>query len=354
VRDGTNAFFTVQVAGSGVAYQWRKDGVALPGETNPTLLLTGVSAVDAGAYSVRVTNGGGFVDSSVANLTVTPTGTVRFASLSTRAIVGTGGDVLIPGFFVGGTGQKNLLVRVVGEKLGSFGVGGTLGDPMLNVQRLSDAISIGSNDDWPQAPDQTAMESARGQVFAFELAPFTNDSSLLVSVPPGGYTATASGVNQTTGVALVEFYDTDPLSSPSTLTSISARAQVGTGGDILIPGISIQGNVAMTILIRAVGPTIAGFGVDGTLIDPEMVLVRALSGGGSEVVASNDDWEQSPDVALLQSASSQVFAFPLDSGSKDAAMLVVLNPGVYTIQVSGKNGEMGVSLVELYRVAPGL
>jgi hypothetical protein len=255
---------------------------------------------------------------------------------------------------VGGTGQKNLLVRVVGEKLGSFGVGGTLGDPMLNVQRLSDAISIGSNDDWPQAPDQTAMESARGQVFAFELAPFTNDSSLLVSVPPGGYTATASGVNQTTGVALVEFYDTDPLSSPSTLTSISARAQVGTGGDILIPGISIQGNVAMTILIRAVGPTIAGFGVDGTLIDPEMVLVRALSGGGSEVVASNDDWEQSPDVALLQSASSQVFAFPLDSGSKDAAMLVVLNPGVYTIQVSGKNGEMGVSLVELYRVAPGL
>jgi hypothetical protein len=261
---------------------------------------------------------------------------------------------LIPGFFVGGTGQKNLLVRAVGEKLAQFGVSGNLADPTLNVQRLSDSVSIAFNDDWPDAPNQTGMEAARAQVFAFEITPLVKDSSLLVSVPPGGYTATAAGTNQTTGVGLVEFYDTDPLGSTSTLTSISARAQVGTGGDILIPGIAIQGNVAMTILIRAVGPTLGGLGVAGTLDDPEMVLVRALSGGATEVVTSNDDWEQNPNVALLASATSQVFAFPLDSGSKDAALLVVLNPGVYTIQVSGKNGGTGVALVELYRVAPGL
>lgn len=343
--DGADAFFAVQATGTGVTYQWRKDGSALVGETNSNLFLPGISATDAGAYSVRVSNAGGFVDSTAANLTVASTGRVRLVSLSTRAQVGTGGDILIPGFAIGGTGQKNLLVRAIGERLGDLGVDGVLADPTLNV--LSGSTSLAANDDWQLAPDQAAMETARQSVFAFDLNPRTKDSSLLVSMSPGLYTAQASGVGGTTGVGLVEFYDTDPISSPATFLSISARAVVGTGGDILIPGIAIEGDVAITLLIRAVGPRLGDLGVVGELEDPEMVLLQ-----GSQFVASNDDWEQNPDVAALESARAQVFGFPLNAGSKDAAILVVLNPGVYTIQVSGKNETTGVALVELYRVGP--
>lgn len=347
--DGADAFFAVQAAGTGVTYQWRKDGVALIGETNSNLFLPGVSASDAGAYSVRVSNAGGFVDSTAANLTIASTGRVRLVSLSTRAQVGTGGDILIPGFVIGGSGQKNLLVRAVGEKLAEFGVENTLEDPLLNV--LSGSTSLALNDDWQDAPDQLAMETARGQVGAFDLNPATKDSSLLVSVSQGLYTAQASGVGATTGVGLVEFYDADPISSNSTFTSISARAVVGTGGNILIPGIAIEGNVAITLLIRAVGPELGELGVEGELEDPEMVLLSGV-GASSQFVASNDDWGQNPDVDALEAARVQVGGFPLSAGSRDASMLVVLNPGVYTIQVSGKNSTTGVALVELYRVGP--
>lgn len=354
--DGSDAFFSIQASGSGLTFQWRKGGADLPGETNSSLFISGISTADAGAYSVRVSNAGGFADSSAANLTVASSGTVRLASLSTRAQVGAGNNVVIPGFFIIGAGNKNLLVRGAGPALARLGVTGELKDPTLNIIPFGESDSIAFNDNWPDAPNQTEMESVRKSVFAFKLDPSTDDASLLLSVPPGGYTATIAGVNQTTGVGLVEVYDADPFGSTSTLTSISARAQVGTGGNILIPGIGIQGDVAITLLIRAIGPRLANtpFNIAGTLEDPEMVILRALGGGLSEFVASNDDWGQNPDVAALEAARKKVSGFGLGSGSKDASILVVLNPGAYTIQVSGKNGSTGVALVEIYRVGPDI
>ena len=141
---------------------------------------------------------------------------------------------------------------------------------------------------------------------------------------------------------------TAPVATPdsgrtATMTNLSTRAFVGTGGDILIPGIVVAGTAPKTILVRAVGPGLSQFGVTGVLADPRVSLFQ-----GSSLLASNDDWEANPDRAAIDVATTQVGAFALQPRSKDAALLVTLRPGSYTVQVSGVGGATGVALVEVY------
>ena len=105
----------------------------------------------------------------------------------------------------------------------------------------------------------------------------------------------------------------------------------------------------IALLVRAVGPTLgnAPFNVAGVLADPVMTVYR-----GATAIASNDDWQQAPNQAALETARQATFAFRLGDGQKDAACLIALNPGAYTVQVAGKDGTTGVSLVELYVVGP--
>jgi hypothetical protein len=348
-KQGSGAFFSVQASGTALAYQWRKDGVDLPGETLPTLFLNNVQPGHAGSYSVAVTNPGGTVTSNAVALNVSASGTVRVANLSTRARVGTDSEVLIPGFSVSGTGTKTLLVRAVGPRLGMapFGVPGVLADPTMVVK--SGSTDVLANDDWGLFADQAALASASTQVFAFSLGTSTKDSAMVVSLAPALYTVVTSGVNATSGVALVELYDVDPPGSSSRLVNISARARVGTGSEVLIPGFSIEGDVALTLLVRAVGPRLgaAPFNVAGVLADPVMTVFR-----GTTPIAFNDDWQQAPNQAALEAARQATFAFRLGDGQKDSSLLIALNPGSYTVQVAGKDATTGVALVELYVVGP--
>ena len=167
----------------------------------------------------------------------------------------------------------------------------------------------------------------------------------------GPYTAWISDVTGGSGVALAEVYDADstPASSQSVaavsrLTSISARAPVGTGGNIIIAGFAFNGNVPKTLLIRAVGPSLSQFpGVTGVLANPRLDLYQ-----GSTVIYSNAGWGGS---TTLSNAFTAVSAFPLNGPtSLDAALLVTLLPGTYTAQVSGVNGTTGVALVEVYEM----
>jgi hypothetical protein len=175
------------------------------------------------------------------------------------------------------------------------------------------------------------------------------DSSLLASLAAGtAYSVVTSGVGETTGIGLVEVYDLDEPSSTARLVNISARAVVGTGENILIPGFVIDGNVSLTLLIRGVGPRLADFGIPtGFLADPIMTVVRKVGSDNVEF-ASNDDWEDNPDVAALTAISNTVGAFPLLAGGRDAAILVSLAPGIYTVKVEGKDGTTGIGLVEVY------
>lgn len=123
---------------------------------------------------------------------------------------------------------------------------------------------------------------------------------------------------------------------------MSARNQVGTGSDILIAGVALSGIGSKQVLIRAVGPTLAAFGVAGALVDPRLQVLNA----SGATVATNDNWD-----ASLAPYFSQVGAFALADGSKDAALLVTLEAGAtYTVQVAGADGGKGEALVEIYEV----
>lgn len=126
------------------------------------------------------------------------------------------------------------------------------------------------------------------------------------------------------------------------LVNISTRGTVG-GASNLIAGFVTSTNAKM-LLIRAVGPTMSAYGVTNPQQNPKLTLYL-----GNAAIATNDDWESASNSAEIASAAAQVGAFPLPAGSKDAALLVTLDPGVYTAVVSGNSGA-GDALVEVYEV----
>lgn len=271
----------------------------------------------------------------------------RLANLSVRTQAGTDDQTLITGFALsGGTATKQLLVRAVGPALEAFGVNGVLDDPRVEIALLGGA-SVASNDDWSGArpsPGAAELSTVFDRVGAFRLPVGSPDAALTFSPAPGSYTAKVTGANNGTGVALVEVYDAGTGNAPR-LTNVSARTQVGTGGDVLIVGFAVTGNVPRKLLIRAVGPTLGTFGVGGTLADPVLAVRKE---GDENIVASNDDWRGA---AALKTAFTTVGAFALDADtSSDAALAIELPPGVYTVTVSGKADTTGVALVEVYEL----
>ena len=155
----------------------------------------------------------------------------------------------------------------------------------------------------------------------------------------GSRTAQVSGPAGSGGVVLVEVYDAVASTQPR-LVNVSARSQVGTGDNILIAGFVVDGSVAKTLLIRAVGPTLAGFGVGGALTDPKLEIFQ-----GQTKKVENDNWS-----TVAEATAAAVGAFALGAGSRDAALLVTLPPGQYSAQVSGVAGGTGEALVEVYEV----
>lgn len=122
------------------------------------------------------------------------------------------------------------------------------------------------------------------------------------------------------------------------LVNIATRTAVGGNAGSPIPGFVLAGTGSRTMLVRAVGPTLGGFGVSGTLADPQLSLVS-----GGTPVASNDNW-LAADAAVMSGSG----AFALTSGSKDAALVSTLSPGAYTAPVSGVGNTAGVALLEVY------
>ncbi len=133
----------------------------------------------------------------------------------------------------------------------------------------------------------------------------------------------------------------------SGLVNLSARASVGTGANVVIPGITVRGTKPKTLLIRAAGPALAAFGVGGTLANPSLGVFDSR---GDRVLA-NDNWSDVPNLGDLRAATAAQGAFALPEGGRDAAMLVTLPPGGYTVQVAGAGtgaAAQGVAIVEVY------
>src|SRR5208283_991331 len=194
----------------------------------------------------------------------------RLINLSARADVGTGSNILVAGFVISGTENKEVLLRGIGPALAGFGVSGVLANPELNLFN-SAAAQFDSNYAWTGDPFITGVSSKVG---AFSLQPASADCALLESLPGGSYTAQVSGFNSTSGIALAEVYDADSATGPSSarLANLSARANVGSGASALIGGFAIAGTAPEPILIRGIGPGLAAFGLSGALQNPLLTL----------------------------------------------------------------------------------
>ncbi len=343
VAAGGTVTLRVDVIGTGVSYQWRKDGQNIPGATSSTYTITGAAAIHAGSYDVVVTSGSDRIVSAAAVVTVETQAQVsRISNLSIRTNAGTGADMLIVGFSVNGTGTKPLLVRAVGPTLTGFGVSGVLADPKVDLFNSSQ-VRVTGNDDWNEAD---AALFARLGAFALRARSF--DAALSVpQLNTGTYSAQVSSfLTGGTGVVLAEIYDaSDPITMTAArprLVNVSARARAGTGNDIIIAGFVIAGPTSKKVLIRAVGPTLSVFGVTNVLADPRLELFS-----GTTRTQSNDNWGGA---AELSTAFGAVGAFALQPTTRDAALIATLAPGSYTAQISGVGDTTGVVLVEIYEV----
>ena len=297
-----------------------------------TVSGTSVSGIAAGTCTIAANQAGNGTYSTAPQVTqsftvVVATTIPRLANISTRGQVLTGDNVMIGGFIIGGSSPKKVLIRAVGPNLANFGVPGVLANPML--QLYSGQTVIASNDDWGPASNSAAIQ-------ATGLAPVSpQESAILTTLAPGAYTAIVSGVGGGTGVGIVEVFEADHPEYP--LINISTRGQVQTGDNVMIGGFIIQGNASQTVLIRAVGPNLANFGVPGVLANPTLQLYS-----GQTVIASNDDWQSASNAAEIQATGLAPVS------SLESAILITLAPGAYTAIVSGVGGGTGVGIVEVF------
>ena len=353
---GAPAMFSVNATGEGdLSYQWYRfrsgesDPAPIAGATAATLGMAAVQAADMGFYFARVTSGETSIDSEVAILTLRG-GTSRLANLSTRGSVPANGK-LIPGFVIDGTGTKEIMVRAAGPLLRGFGVSAAMEDPGLALVSTAVGEARLENDDWETASNLADLVLASAAVGALPFDPGSKDAAILTSVPlraqggSKGYTVEVSATDGAAGIALAEVYDGQVGEGASRLTNVSARGVSGTGEEALIPGFVISGTGAKTMLIRVVGPTLADFGVLGTMVDPRL---EVIPGGQAFVIAANDDWGGSAELAAAFAATG-AFVFAGED-SRDAAVLVRLPPGAYTVRPTGANSGTGEILVEAYEV----
>jgi hypothetical protein len=332
---------TLSVSASGFpqpTLQWLRGGIQIAGATKSSYVVQAAGKGDAGTYEVVVSNLIGTTTHTVrsvpAAIEVVPSS--RLSNLSVRTTLAPA-QVLTLGAVVAGQ-PKSFLIRAGGPALNAFGLQG-MADPRLDLFRGTSAPS-GSNDDW-----SPALASVFQAVGAFPYGAGSRDAALNPALT-GAFTVEAKGSGP--GTVLVEAYDVTG-GNTGRLVNLSARNQVGTGDDILIAGFAISGRGSKQVLIRAVGPSLAGFGVSGFLSDPRLAI---FSGAGTRL-AENDNWGVRIGTATLATAAnfSAVGAFPLNGGSRDAALLITLNAGAsYTVQVAGVNNTTGEALIEVYEV----
>lgn len=246
--------------------------------------------------------------------------------------VQTGDKVMIGGFIITGSASKNVAIRALGPSLRQAGLVDVLNDPILEL-RGSDGSLLSENDNWKDDSAAASQLQARGFALQNDL-----ESAIVATLAPGAYTATLRGKNETTGNALVEVYDLDQGANCE-LANISTRGSVQAGDSVMIGGFILGGQDRAKILIRALGPSLAEFGVAETLSNPALEL-RDANGA---VLQRNQNWRETQETAIR--------ATGLPPGrDAEAAMVADLTPGAYTAIVSGEDGGGGVALVEIFNL----
>jgi hypothetical protein len=331
---GLSASLSVAATGAPApTFQWRRNGVPLPGATAATFNLGVVQESDAGSYDVVVTNQKGSVVSTSATLAVQG----RPVIWTARLALGSGDAVGT--FTLEGTASKRLLVRAVGPTLGSFGVIHPLADPKLEIYNTAGQL-VAANDDWSAHADQPGLIAATAAAGAFALPAGSKDAVVLRSYAPGTYFARTSAASGAGRLVLLELYDAEPASLSRVPYTAVRGSAAPSGGEIVVGGLGADGTSQRTYLLRAAGPAL---GSVGTLANPTFTVLR-----DSVARAGNDDWQTGADTAGVAAAAARVGAFAFADGSRDAALLVAayVRSGHYVGQIGGAGGTSGLVLVE--------
>lgn len=165
-----------------------------------------------GAYTVQMSSDGpagvGLIEIYDVDL-LEPYAARRLRNVSTRGLVGTGDQAIIAGLTISGTKPKRVLIRGVGPTLASLDAQLTnaLADPVLTLRQKQTVIR--TNDNWENGNDADVVRQLSTRVGAFALPAGSKDAVLLVTLPPGAYTAELSGAAGQTGLALIEVYEID-------------------------------------------------------------------------------------------------------------------------------------------------
>ncbi len=271
----------------------------------------------------------------------------RLVNIATRAYCATGDSVTIGGFVVTGGTSKQVLVRAVGPTLTSQGLGASevLTDPMVEVHKGSAVIA--QNDNWGDNANAADIVSVGARIGANPLqAGDSTSSALLLTLSSGVYSFVVKGRNDASGIVLLEVYDADAGSPGAKFVNIATRAYATTGNGVAIGGFVIVGTTPKQVLMRAVGPTLTtqGIGTSEVLVDPVIELHK-----GSATLATNDNWAANANAAAIVASGARIGATPFYAPDRtSAALLMTLQPGVYSFIAQGKNASSGIVLVEVY------
>ena len=282
----------------------------------------------------------------------------KLVNLSTRALVGTGEEVMIGGFIVQG-GTRQVLIQAVGPELADRGISNALADPVLTViqtsegepprTKLNPPIELMVNDNWEDSQRQLVFVLWGGNP---TLTEGSLSAAAVLALEPGEYTAKVEGKDGTSGVALVEVYGVVNLvgmdSPGGRLVNLSTRALVGTGEEVMIGGFIIEDD-PREVLIQAVGPELANAGISNALADPVLTVTNTTDqdpNNHTQIIV-NDTWEDSQGQLISDLWGGDP---NLAAGSLSSAVVLTLDPGKYTAKVEGKNGTSGVALVEVYGI----
>ncbi len=331
-------YFSCEFAASGMPYSF--DATGLPSglelgsgtdvDYRPVKVIHGVPmAVGTFQVTLSATN---VVGTTTAPLTLTIATSVdppRLRNISTRGLILTGDNVLIGGFIIPSGQPKTVILRAIGPSLTNSGVSNALADPVLELHEPDGTVV--TNDNW--------MDSQAAEIEATGIAPQdARESAIVETLDPGAYTLIVSGKNDTTGVGLVEAYDLDQTFG-SELANISTRGYVGSSNNVLIGGLIVSDS-GTYVVVRALGPSLTSAGVSGALADPTLDIYDA----NGTVIRSNDDWQ---DDFSYRDVEEHGLA-PTDD--RESATYMNLAGGNYTAIVRGKNGNVGVGLVEVYKI----
>jgi predicted outer membrane repeat protein len=288
-------------------------GVNAPGTDQRGFIRPQFTAVDIGAVEVA------------------PSDVPTLANIATRLPVETGDNVLFAGFIITGTQPKKVIIRALGP---SVQAPGTLANPTLELYSGNSQMPLASNDDWQNQP------AADRQAVIDSTIPPPNDleSALVRTLPANNtaYTAIVRGVNNGTGIGVIEVYDLD-RSVDSKLANISTRGLVQTQDNVLIAGMTVLGQSPQKVIVRAIGPSL---NVAGKLADPTL----ELHDSNGNLVEANDNWVDSPNKqAIIDSTVAP-------TNNLESAIVRTL-PGSgaqFTAIVSGVNNGTGIGVVEVY------